>query len=136
MSPLTGLIDAAQPDAPNARKFNREVERFIAGGDRNEILAELRSMVESWQKHEDRLAATVANSPALAEARQLPDDLRSLNRIALEAITALSNGASQTAEWRTSRNAQLDEIAKPKAAVEFISVAGVKKLVDAAAGTR
>ena len=99
-------------------------------------LAELRAMVESWQKHEERLATTVANSPALAEARQLPEDFRSLNRIALEAITALSSGASQTAEWRTSRNAELDEIAKPKAAVEFVSVAGVKKLVDAAAGTR
>jgi hexosaminidase len=136
LSPLTGLIDAAQPDAPNARKFNRTVERFLAGGDRNEILAELRSMVEGWQGQEDKLAATVSNSPALAEARQLPEDFRSLNRIALEAITALSNGASQTAEWRTSRNAELDAIAKPKAAVKFVSVAGVKKLVDVAAAPR
>jgi len=136
LSPLTGLIDASQPDAPNARKFNRAVERFLAGGNRNEILAELRAMVESWQRHEDKLAATVANSPALAEARQLPEDFRSLNRIALEAITALSNGASQTAEWRTSRNAELDAIAKPKAAVEFVSVTGAKKLVDAAAAPR
>ncbi|MEQ1762103.1 MAG: family 20 glycosylhydrolase [Pyrinomonadaceae bacterium] len=136
LSPLTGLIDAAQPDAPNARIFNRAVERFIAGGNRAELLAELRSMVESWQRHEDRLAATVASSPALAEARQLPEDLRALNRIALEAIIALTNGSSQTAEWRAARIAELEAIAKPKAAVEFVSVNGVRKLVDAAAGVR
>ena len=136
LSPLTGLIDAAQPDAPNARKFNRAVERLIAGANRNELLAELRSMVESWERHEDNLAATMANSPALAEARQLPDDLRLLNRITLDAITSLTNGSPQTAEWRTSRIAAVDAIAKPKAGVEFVSVTGVRKLVDAAAGVR
>jgi len=136
LSPLTGLIDAAQPDAPNARKFNRTVEQFVAGGNRAELLAELRSMVENWQRQEDKIAATVANSPALAEARQLSEDLRALNRIALEAITALTNSASQTAEWRTARIADLDAIAKPKAGVEFASVVGVRKLIDAAAGVR
>jgi hexosaminidase len=136
LSPLTGLIDAAQPDAPNARKFNRAVERFIVGGNRLELLAELRSMVEGWQRHEDQLAATMENSPALAEARQLPEDLRALNRIALDAITALTHGSSQTVEWRAARIAELDAIAEPKAAVEFVSVTGVRKLVDAAAGVR
>jgi hypothetical protein len=136
LSPLTGLIDAAQPDAPNARRFNRAVERFMAGGNRTQQLAELRSMVETSQRHEDELASTVANSPALAEARQLPEDLRALNRIALDAIAALTNGSAKTAEWRTARTAELDAIAKPKAGVEFVSIAGVRKLVDAAAGVR
>lgn len=136
LSPLTGLIDAAQPDAPGARKFNRGVERYIVGGGGNGVLTELRSMVESWQRHEDKLAATVANSPALAEARQLTEDFRVLNRIALEAIVALTAGSVRSADWRTSRIAELEAIAKPKAAVEFVTVAGVRRLVDMAAGVR
>ncbi len=136
LSPLTGLIDAAQPDAPSARKFNRTVERLLAGGNRAELLGGLRSMVEGWQTHENQLAEVIANSPALAEARQLPDDLRALNRIALEAIFSLTNGSSRTADWRTARIAELDAIAKPKAAVEFAHIAGIRKLVDSAAGVR
>jgi hexosaminidase len=36
LSPLTGLIDAAQADAPDARVFNRAVDEMLAGKDVSE----------------------------------------------------------------------------------------------------
>ena len=128
LSPLTGLIDAAQPDAPAALNFNRAVERSA--------LADLKTMVEGWQRHEDVIASVIAASPALAEAKQLPADLKALNRIALESIVALTNGSTQSAEWKAARIAELDAIAKPKAGVEFMTLPGIKKLVEAASAPR
>jgi len=128
LSPLTGLIDAAQPDAPAALNFNRAVERSA--------LADLKTMVEGWQRHEDAIASVIAASPALAEAKQLPADLKALNRIALESIVALTNGSTQSAEWKAARIAELDAIAKPKAGVEFMTLPGIKKLVEAASAPR
>ena len=134
LSPLTGLIDAAQPDAPAARKFNNAVGRFVAG-DRS-ALEEIKSMIEGWKRQEDALASVVSSSPALAEAKQLPVDLRALNRIALEAIASLESGSLQTTEWKTALMAELDAIAKSKAAVEFMTVSGIRKLVEAASASR
>jgi hexosaminidase len=134
LSPLTGLIDAAQPDAPNARRFNNMVERIVAG-DRSAV-GLLRPMVEGWQRQEAALASVIEASPALTEARQLWKDNRDLNRITLEALTALADGRTLSADWQAAKNTELDAIAIPKAGLEFMTVAGVRKLVAAAAGPK
>ena len=73
---------------------------------------------------------------ALAEARQLSEDFRNLNQIILEVLDAREKNSAPTAEWRSVKTKALDEIAKPKAALEIVTVSGVRKLIDAAAGPR
>jgi hypothetical protein len=136
LSPLTGLIDAAQPDAKGARAFNRAVDLLVAGVDTAENAAKIRAMVTKWRSAETELQATMEKSPALAEARQLSDDLKNLNQIILEALDAREKGSTPTPEWHAAKTRALDEIAKPKAALEFVIVSGVRKLVDRAAGAR
>jgi hypothetical protein len=48
-------------------------------------------------------------------------------------MTYLSAGDAATTEWRDAQLAKLDEAAKPKAALEFVVVGNVRKLVIAAA---
>jgi hexosaminidase len=137
LSPLTGLIDAAQADAPGARKFNKAVDDFLAAGtNAPERAAEIRSLLGNWRAAEADLFKVMENSPALAEARQLAADFQNLNRIAVEALDVLDKKRTQDAAWRDARLKTLDEIAKPKAALEIMVVAGVRKLVNAASGTR
>jgi len=45
----------------------------------------------------------------------------------------LSSGSAPTTEWRNAQLARLDEAAKPKAALEFVVITSVRKLVIAAA---
>ncbi|HEX8738202.1 MAG TPA: hypothetical protein VF721_22905, partial [Pyrinomonadaceae bacterium] len=59
-------------------------------------------------------------------------DFQNLNIIAAEALDALDKKQAQTAGWRAARLKTLDEIAKPKAALEIVAVSGVRKLVAAA----
>ena len=136
LSPLTGLIDAARPDAKGARDFNNAVEALIRGAKAAENLARLRAMVAGWRAAETELKALIESSPGLTEARPLADDFRSLNQIISEALDALEKKSMMGPEWRDSKMKALDEIAKPKAAVEIITVTGARNLVDAAAGTK
>jgi hexosaminidase len=133
LSPLTGLIDAAQPDAPGARAFNKAVDEMLAGKNTSENAAKIRLMINVWRASETDLQKIMENSPALAEAGQLAADFRDLNQIALEALDSLDKKAAQNAEWRDAKLKRLDEIAKPKAALEIVVVSGVKKLINAAA---
>jgi hypothetical protein len=48
-------------------------------------------------------------------------------------MSHLSAGDAGTAEWRDAQLARLDEAAKPKAALEFVVIKSVRKLVIAAA---
>ncbi|HEX8367866.1 MAG TPA: family 20 glycosylhydrolase [Pyrinomonadaceae bacterium] len=133
LSPLTGLIDAAQPDAAGARAFNKAVDEMLAGKNTPENASGIRSMINNWRSSQADLQKIFENSPALAEAGQLTADLRDLNQIALEALDSLDKKSAQNAEWRDARLKRLDEIAKPKAALEIVLVSGVKKLINAVA---
>jgi len=136
LSPLTGLIDAAQPDAKGARTFNRAVDHLVAGVDTAENAAKVRAMVTKWRSSETGLQAAMEASPALAEARPLAEDFRKLNQIILEALEAREKNPAPGAEWLAAKTKALDEIAKPKAALEFVIVSGVRKLVEDAARAR
>ena len=135
LSPLTGLIDAAQPDAKDARAFNVAVEGLLAGSNRAGHIAKIRSLLANWRSKEGDLKRLVDSSPALAEARQLSNDFRTLNQMIQEAADALESASKQSSEWRNTNVKALEEVAKPKAGVEFAILLSVRKLVDAASGT-
>ncbi len=139
LSPLTGLIDASQADAKGARMFNKFATEILAKKDVSANSAKLKIMFTKWRDAGAELEPVIQNSPALHEARQLAPDLKNLGEIGLEVISYLEisdylmeKGAKPTAQWRDSRLKMLDEIAKPKAAVEFMVVENLKKMIAAA----
>lgn len=133
LSPLTGLVDAARPDSFEARRFNAAVESLLSDVPRFESGArELRATLSEWQSAGPELEALIDGSPALAEVRPLASDLARTGTIGLEALSYLEKGVAPGSEWRDSRLAALEEIAKPKAALEFPALHSVKELVFAA----
>jgi hexosaminidase len=133
LSPLTGLVDAARPDSDAARRFNALVDGLLSDAPRFESRSrELRQALAAWRDAGLELEAMIDASPALQEARPLAKDLSALGEAGLEALSYLSRGVAAPAEWRAARLAALEEAAKPKAALEFAVVAGVRQLVVAA----
>lgn len=139
LDPLTGLIDAAQADAKGAREFNKIVAEMLAKKDFSTNSTKLKMMFTKWRDAGAELEAIIQISPGLHEARQLAPDLKDLGEIGLEAFSYLEvasylneKGLYPTAEWHNTRLKKLDEIAKPKAALEIQIVESVKKLVNAA----
>lgn len=129
LSPLTGLVDAAKPDAEGARTFNKMIEKSLSDGDLTEDSAKLKTVFSGWRDAGAELKDTTANSPALAEAKQLAADLKDLGDIGLEAVSVIESGTSAGAKWRDEKLAALDLIAKPKAALQFQVIDQMKKLI-------
>jgi hexosaminidase len=131
LSPLTGLVDAAQADAPNARGFNKLVEKIIAKKSFSADVLGLELIFNSWEFYGRKLKPMLENNPALVEAKQLAADLEELGQIGIEITDLLKSGNKPKAEWSDARLKRLAEIAKPKAALEFQVVESMKKLVMA-----
>lgn len=131
LSPLTGLIDAAQSDAKGARRFNKLIDEMSADKSLRMNSETLKQIFTEWRETGRSLQPLMENSPALMEAKQLSIDLMKLGEIGLEAIANLENSSGANAEWQDSKFKSLDEIAKPKAALEFQVVGNLKKLVSA-----
>lgn len=131
LSPLTGLIDAAQADAPNSRIFNRAIDEMLYGNPAGNA-EKIRLMLNEWRDAQAQLAPMTDNAGALSEAVPLVENWKTLNEIGLEAISYLEKNETPSAEWRDAKLKMLDEIAKPKAALEFAVVPGVKTLIVAA----
>jgi len=134
LSPLTGLIDAAQADSSGTRDFNSLVERYLNAGKSSEAAGLIRMKFEKWEKHGKELELLMSRSPALFEAKQLPTDLRNVAKIGNEALEMLSAGKTASAEWHDNAMKAFDAAAKPKAAVRLQIISGLRKLVGAASG--
>ena len=131
LSPLTGLIDAAQADAPEALVFNRQVDGMISGSS-TDGAEKVRSMLNKWSDANKKLIFLMENSGALAEAKPLQESWENLGSLATEAVSYLEKNETPPAGWQAAKLKALEEIAKPKAALEFAVVPGVKMLVAAA----
>lgn len=134
LSPLTGLVDAARPDSETARQFAANVDAFVSDAPRFAIYRpNVEHTLAEWLTASRELGPIIDRSAALQEARPLVSDLRNIGEVGLEAIAHLSSGDPVTLEWRDASLARLDEAAKPKAALEFVVIPSVRKLVIAAA---
>ncbi|HBB97544.1 MAG TPA: beta-hexosaminidase [Blastocatellia bacterium] len=133
LSPLTGLVDAARPDSETARQFNSNVDAFLADAPRFTLFrSDLEHTLDEWQAASRRLGPMIDQSPALQEARPLANNLSAIAEAGLEALSYLSSGSAPAAEWSQKQLARLDEAAKPKAALEFVVITSVRRLVIAA----
>lgn len=134
LSPLTGLVDTARPDSETARQFAANVDAFLSDAPRFAIYRpNLEHTLTEWLTASRDLGPMIDRSPALQEARPLVSSLADIGETGLDAIAHLSSGDPATSEWRDAHLAMLDEAAKPKAALEFVVITSVRKLVIAAA---
>ena len=124
LSPLTGLIDAANTDAEGARRFNK-----LSKADS----AQLKITFSKWRDDGISLQKQIENAPGLTETKQLAIDLQTLGEIGLETVAMLETREISSANWRDTKLKNLAEIAKQKAGLEFQVIEAMKNLINATA---
>jgi hexosaminidase len=133
LSPLTGLVDAARADSEIGRQFATMVDGFLTDAPRFQLYKEsLTELMATWRDAGTPLNTMMDRSPSLSEARPLANDLSQIGTAGLEALSYLSEGIAPPAQWRDAKFTQLEQAAKPKAALEFAIIAPVRELVVAA----
>ena len=134
LSPLTGLVDAVTPDSEAAREFNLMVDGFLSDAPRFQLYRQdIANVFADWHASSLALNPIIDRSPALEEARPLVRNLGELGIMGKEALAYLESGTTPTAEWRDAQLARLKEAGKPNAALEFVVISSLTKLVNAAA---
>ncbi len=137
LSPLTGVVDATTPDSEAARNFSWMVDQFLDDAPRFELYrADISRTLDDWQASGVSLEPIIDRSLALKEIKPFAKNLSDIGGTGLEAVSYLKLGSLPPPEWRDSRLANLDEAAKPKAALELVVISSVRKLVLAAFETR
>src|SRR5438128_12656488 len=92
LSPLTGLVDAARPDRETGRKFNSNVDAFLADAPRFALYrSELERTLAEWQTASRQLRPMIDQSPALQEARPVANALSVIADAGLEAMSYISS---------------------------------------------
>lgn len=91
-SPLTRVVDAAQPDAPVARKFRYLVDEFlhldpVDRADTNHTVhTEIMEWLTLWSDSHDKLAVSIARFPILKEIERISVELADVASIGLKAM--------------------------------------------------
>jgi hypothetical protein len=111
------MVDAMLSDAPRFEAHSQKIQDTL----------------NEWREAAPELEALIDASPALHEARPLAGDLSALGTSGLEALSYLSRGVAPGDAWRDAKLAALEQVARPKAALEFPVVSSVRRLVVAAA---
>ena len=132
-TPLTRLVDIARADSASGRRFTHSVNGLLADAPSfRAYYSEVAAQLNSWRDLRPAADVIGDRSPLLNEAAPLMADLATLADAGLDALSHLSNGIAPTDEWKASKMAVLEQAGKPRAALEFAVLPGIRELIVAA----
>ncbi|GJQ64064.1 MAG: hypothetical protein SCALA702_31170 [Melioribacteraceae bacterium] len=118
-SPLTRVVDAAVPDAPDARLFNLLVDQYISDGSGKD---EVTDFLKIWSKNDIKLNEIISKNPILEEIRELSSDLSYISGKMLVLLEG------KKIEGEESLSEKFENSSKPAGQVELIVLNPLKKL--------
>ncbi|MDZ7346809.1 MAG: hypothetical protein ONA69_08475, partial [candidate division KSB1 bacterium] len=133
-SPYTRVMDAARPDAAVAREFRQQVDRYLAGGAKDEQLRDqIVKQLQKWEKNHERLLPIIDASPILREIEPLSRQLSECAASGLHLMKAVEGKSTISADDRAAMAAQFEEAKKQVGQVELMIVPALEKLLAFAA---
>ncbi len=100
-----GLADIAAPDSFEVTRFDRSVDRLLAGDATS--AQSLRDQLQAWKDIASGVSALAATNPALAEASPITADIHDLSQIGLEALSAIETKTPSATDWTQRAEAAL-----------------------------
>lgn len=128
-SPYTRVVDAAIPDAPAARNFNRMADRFIASPNDEAAAGGMTAMLAAWKENHSRLKPLIDRAPVLKEIETMSEDLSLLSSAAIQAVEMIKKGQKSDAQWAENARQLLERSKKPRGQAEIMIIEGADKLI-------
>lgn len=124
------LVDSVRPDPPLRHQMPILVDAAIQGDAAS--IARLDSLFHSWVSAAPALNQLEANSPLLQEASSHIAALPKLGSMGIEALSYLHSGTAPPAGWKDAQTTILHDAVNPHELVDFVVLAPLQKLVEAA----
>ena len=133
-TPLNRLVDAVPLESPVGRRFNELVDKYVAASC-HDATAEtrLREQLAIWRDNDANLRSLMGRSFLVQETAAASQDLSAIATSGLASLDAISKDAKVDDTWKTQQTVILAQAEQPKSQLLLIPIAGVKKLVEAAA---
>jgi hexosaminidase len=150
-SPLSRVVDAANPDSRQAREFGKLVDAFLetkisqsvkstfskkkgsaeaGAGLPENAEAAIENQLRQWQENHEKLKPMITASPVLQEIATLSEDLSAMAGAGLEALNYIRSGKAVPANWLDPQRIRFDSAKVPRAQVMLVVVEPMLKLVN------
>jgi hexosaminidase len=131
---LNRLVDAARPDPALRHELPTLVDAAIAGD--AAARQQLRALFQSWLDAAPAVEKLEAGSPILHEAHAHIAAWPKLANLGLEALKALDTKTAPAVGWLDVQKTILHDAVAPQELVDFVVLAPLQKLAEAAASTK
>lgn len=129
-SPLTRVVDAARPDAAEARRFRIAVDRYLAGLESGDSLANsLMYILRGWKENHLHLSVIITRSPPLAEIASMSEDLSRVADIGVESLGYIQSGVRGDVAWEKEALEAIEKAKEPRGQTELMILPAIEKLV-------
>lgn len=136
LTPMTRLVDAANPDPSYGRELARRVDALLADAPRYSANRdELEKMFRQWRDLRLTAGPLMQKAPVLREGEARVEELSQMGAAGLEALMYLQSGAQPPAGWKEAKLGLMDEAAKTKALLRFVVLDPMRQLIVAASQT-
>ncbi len=131
-SPLTRMIDAANPESEMGRNFGSMVQSYVQGGFKDQALeSQLRSWLTLWRDNDSKLRPMLERSSLLQEDEPVSQNLSALGAAGLQALDYLDKSQQAPDSWKSQQLAMIEQAKKPSAGLLLMVALPVQQLVEA-----
>lgn len=131
-TPLNRLVDAVSPESETARQFSVLIQQIIAGKATPQQWKQARAQLILWRDNDSKLQPSLQQSDLTAELVPVSRTLSQVAAIGVEALDALQNRQTLSADALQHDVQYLKASEKPEAVLRNMVVPSVESLVKAA----
>ena len=139
LTPMTNMVDFAVPDPLSRERFAEQVAAYLrsrnSSADTRQHEADrvaLQKTFRAWLSAAETLDNQAMNEPRLTAIDQRRKQWADLATSALDAIQLVESGRHAPDSWSKSREALIEQSAKPKELLDFVILDPVNQLFQAA----
>jgi hexosaminidase len=129
-TPLTRVVDAAVPDAKEARLFRKAVSEFIKDPDKKVNSGYISEKLELWKNNHLHLLPVISNSPILFEIETLSQNLSQLSKLGEDLVSLIKDGTKPDEIWRAKARQIIENVKNPVAQTEIMIIPAIENLYD------
>ena len=130
-SPLTRMIDAANPESDTARHFGELVQTFVQSQYKDRAAeAQIRTYLTAWRDNDARLRPTFERSALAKELAPLSADLSALGVVGLQVLDYADRGEQIPPAWKSAQMGLIEDAKKRKADLFLMVAEPVEVLVQ------
>jgi hexosaminidase len=131
-TPLTAMGDIVVADSPDARRFEREVEAFLADAPKFEkFRADLDAQFAEWQLAKSAMRDLANRAPTFRDGIATSDDMADVGVAGSQALAFIRERKPAPKEWMEKQMLLLDKAAKPKGLLRIAVLDAMRKLISA-----